>query len=186
MMTFIDLVLSEGYDAVTVERVVERANIGRSTFYMHYSGKEDILKQSMARPSSALAIIVGHDIGPEIVTQILVHFYEQRTRNRAFFTEPVRAIWVKCLAELIEPRLTKVARIARAQPVLPLPLIARQLAEAQIGLIINWLFGKSAAKPEAVAEALISSTRASLAALLRCRPDAQLFIPGEKVRVVQS
>ncbi len=61
MKAFIDLVLSEGYESVTVERIAERANIGRSTFYMHYKGKEDILKQSITRPSSHLAIIVGHD-----------------------------------------------------------------------------------------------------------------------------
>lgn len=186
MKAFIDLVLTEGYDAVTVERVAECANVGRSTFYMHYAGKEDILKQSMTRPSSTLAMIVGHDIAPEMVTQLLVHFHEQRKRNRVFFIAPVHAIWVKCLAELIEPRLAKVARLARTQPVLPLPLIALQLAESQIGLITHWLLGKSAARAEAMAEALISSTRASLAALLRCKPETPLFLSGETLRVIHS
>ena len=172
MTALADLLLSEGYEAVTVERVAERANVGRSTFYMHFKGKDDILKQSLMRPSSHLAVIVGRDLKPDDLLPILTHFQEQRRRNRAFFVAPMRALWVTCLAQMIEPRIATVARHAHARPVLPVPLIALQLAEAQIGLLTHWLTGKTAAKPEAIAQALIASTRASLAALLGCKPDA--------------
>ena len=64
MSAFIAIVLSDGYDAVTVERVAERANVGRSTFYMHYKGKEDILRQSLKHPCSVLVAIVGLDVAP--------------------------------------------------------------------------------------------------------------------------
>lgn len=36
------LILERGYDAVTVEDMCEAANVGRSTFYAHYSGKDDL------------------------------------------------------------------------------------------------------------------------------------------------
>jgi AcrR family transcriptional regulator len=182
MTTFVDLLLSEGYDAVTVERIAERANVGRSTFYLHYTGKDDILKQSMMRPSSHLATVVGCDLTPDILVPVLNHFFQQRKTNRVFFISPIRPLWVKCLAEMIEPRLALVARHGRGRPVLPLPLIALQLAEAQIGLIAGWLMATSATKPEAVAESLIASTRAITAALLRVASDATHAIPGEKIR----
>jgi AcrR family transcriptional regulator len=186
MTAFIDLVLSDGYETVTVESVAERANVGRSTFYLHYTGKEDILKQSMTRPSSFLAILIGHDFTPDMLVPILNHFAEQRRTNRVFFTSPIRPLWVKCLAEMIEPRLALLARHTRARPTLPLPLIALQLAEAELGLITGWLTGKSMAKAEAIAEALVASTRAMTAALLRAPPDATLIIPGEKLRVMHK
>jgi len=186
MSAFIEILLAEGYEAVTVERVAERANIGRSTFYMHYAGKEDILKQSMTRPSSHLAVIVGHDVTTAALVPILKHFQEQRRTNRIFFEWPIRPIWVKCLAEMIAPRLAQVARGARARPLVPLPLIAVQIAEAQIALVAHWLLGGVALAPEAVAEALIALTRALLSALLRPAPGASLFIPGEKLKVVHS
>lgn len=186
MSAFVEILLSEGYDGVTVERVAERANVGRSTFYMHYTGKEDILRQSMTRPSSGLAAIVGHDVAPGILVPLLEHFQQQRRMNRVFFNWPIRPIWVKCLAELIEPRLARVARQARARPILPLPLTALQIAEAQVGLVAQWLLGNVAAKPAAVAEALIANTHAMLASSLRCPPGAALFIAGEKLRVVHS
>src|SRR5882672_10299871 len=85
MGAFVSLLLSEGYDAVSVERVAARANVGRSTFYMHYTGKEDILRQSMARPSSVLAVVVGHDLPQEVLIRQLDHFNAQRHRNHIFF-----------------------------------------------------------------------------------------------------
>lgn len=179
---FIRVLLAEGYEAITVERLAEEANVGRSTFYMHYTGKEAILRESMRRPSSILSLIVGHDVPLELVVKQLEHFYEQRQRNHIFFSGPVRAIWVDCLAQLIAPRLATVARNARARPILPLSLIAKQIAEQQLALIASWLGGKTGPGADAVAEGLIAGTQATLAALLRCRADASLFIPGEKLR----
>jgi len=167
MSAFLELVLSRGYDAVTVEDIVERADIGRSTFYMHYAGKEDILRQSLRNPSSNLANIVGARILPASLLPILSHFREQRKINRMFFAWPARAIWAKCLADLIEPRLVAFARDGRGRAVVPPRLIALQIAEAQIALIANWLIGGNACRTEAMAEALVASTNAMVFALLR-------------------
>lgn len=41
----ITLIMKKGYDAITVEDICEAANIGRSTFYLHYASK-DALKRS--------------------------------------------------------------------------------------------------------------------------------------------
>src|SRR4051794_19225734 len=37
------LVLERGWDAVSVKDVCERADVGRSTFYVHFVDKEDLL-----------------------------------------------------------------------------------------------------------------------------------------------
>jgi len=36
------LILEKGYDAVTVQDVIDRANVGRSTFYAHFRDQEDL------------------------------------------------------------------------------------------------------------------------------------------------
>jgi AcrR family transcriptional regulator len=182
MRAFIDTLLAEGYEAITVERVAERANVGRSTFYMHYTGKEEILRQSMKNPSSLLAAMIGNVVAPEHVKHQLEHFHAQRRLNHVFFEGAVRAIWISCLAGLIEPRLATLVRHVRARPILPLPLIATQIAEAQLALIANWLVARPSLKAEIIGEALTVSTQGLLAALLRCRPDIPLLIPGEKLR----
>jgi hypothetical protein len=126
-----------------------------------------MLKQSMRHPSSHLANIVGALTPVEALLPILTHFREQKKINRIFFAWPIRPIWVKCLAEMIEPRLAVMARKTRARPILPPGMIALQIAEAQISLVANWLLGGFSCRPEAVAEALLASTHASASALLR-------------------
>src|SRR3990172_10395993 len=37
------LILEKGFDAVTIEEITQRADLGRATFYLHYKDKEDLL-----------------------------------------------------------------------------------------------------------------------------------------------
>jgi AcrR family transcriptional regulator len=38
-----DLILEKGYEEVTVQDVIDRADVGRSTFYAHFMDKDDLL-----------------------------------------------------------------------------------------------------------------------------------------------
>jgi AcrR family transcriptional regulator len=166
LSSFIELVLSRGYEDITVEDVVSHANVGRSTFYMHFKSKEALLKRSLTHPSLPLAALVDTQVPPQAMVELLDHFRTNRRRNRVFFTAPIRAIWVQHLAEMIEPRLVALSRTSRKLPLLPLPLAAQAIAEAQIGLVIHWLLGRTNVKIEAVAEALTAITKTTVAALL--------------------
>jgi AcrR family transcriptional regulator len=167
MSAFVELMLTRGFPEVSVEGIVALANVGRSTFYLHFRSKEDILRQSLTRPSGVLAALVGQDVPlPSVIAQ-LDHFHSQRKLNRVFFAEPAHAIWVRCLADLIEPRLAPMLRASRAtRPILPLPMVASQIAASQIVLISNWLTSRNPAKSDVIAAALIATTRANIAALI--------------------
>jgi AcrR family transcriptional regulator len=43
----LSLILEKGYEAMTVEDICEAANVGRSTFYAHYSSKEDLKRSGL-------------------------------------------------------------------------------------------------------------------------------------------
>jgi AcrR family transcriptional regulator len=152
--------------------VVERANVGRSTLYAHFGGLEGMLKQALTWPSMRLAELVDQPMTPLELSPQLEHFKEQRRRNRVFFVPPIRGLWVRRLAELIEPRLEALARQqSRTAPLLPWSFIANQVAENQIALVANWLASRLATPSEAVAAAMIAMTRATIDALAPARTD---------------
>jgi AcrR family transcriptional regulator len=41
------LIREKGYDRITVEKILERASVGRSTFYTHFRDKDDLLASSI-------------------------------------------------------------------------------------------------------------------------------------------
>ncbi len=45
--SLIALILEKGYDAVTVQDITDRANLGRATFYLHYNNKDELLLSMM-------------------------------------------------------------------------------------------------------------------------------------------
>lgn len=160
---FIELMLQNGYDALTVEAVTERANVGRSTFYMHFRSKEDVLRQCLTNTNRDLARALDASTSGDQMVPLLQHYYEQRRTNHVFLVAPVRALWVRSLADEIEVKIT-----ARVSPraLLPLRLIALHLAEIEIGLVAQWLLARTPVKANRVAEALLATTRAAAAALL--------------------
>jgi AcrR family transcriptional regulator len=45
----IRLIKRKGYDALTVQEIIDEADIGRATFYAHYRGKDDLLRGGFER-----------------------------------------------------------------------------------------------------------------------------------------
>ncbi len=162
---FIDLVLTRGYEPLTAADISRKANVGRSTFYLHYDGKEALLAESLRNVSNQLAACVDGNLTPQQPVPLLEHFREQRTVNRSFFADPIRSLWVKSLAALMESRLS--ARSGGLRSDLPRSLVALMIAEMQIALITHWLTYKSTLKAELIAAALIANTRAMLSAFGR-------------------
>ncbi|MFX3633165.1 MAG: TetR/AcrR family transcriptional regulator [Candidatus Pristimantibacillus sp.] len=42
---FVDLILENGYESVTIQEVADRADYNRGTFYKHFLGKEELLNE---------------------------------------------------------------------------------------------------------------------------------------------
>lgn len=43
----LELMIERGYDAVTVQDLLDRADVGRTTFYAHYRDKDDLLVEGL-------------------------------------------------------------------------------------------------------------------------------------------
>lgn len=54
-----ELILEKGYDSVTVEDITERADLGRTTFYLHFKDKEELLLKSLEAVAEDLVVQIG-------------------------------------------------------------------------------------------------------------------------------
>ena len=62
----VELMLEKRYDSITVQDILDRADIGRSTFYAHYTDKEDLLMSELTRLMRTLQVYThepGHAHG---------------------------------------------------------------------------------------------------------------------------
>jgi AcrR family transcriptional regulator len=164
LAAFRHLVFTVGYDEISVRDIIERAGIGRSTFYDHFEDKDDVLRQSVGPVLAVLAATLDDAPPPAQLTAVVAHFNDNLRMARAFFGGPPRRLIARYLAELIEARL---ATMNGSAPLLPVTMIAAQLAESQLGLVQSWLEDPARVDAAAVANALVLTTRASARALLR-------------------
>ncbi len=167
LAAFRALVLDHPYETLAVSDIVEHANVGRSTFYEHFEGKDALLSESVSGPFQILADLIGAAELPASLVGVITHFRENRRISRTLLTGPTRPILTRSLADLIEARLVAQARRAPTRPIVPDALAAIHLAAGQLALIEHWLTLPRGCQPEAIADALFVSTNAATAALYR-------------------
>ncbi len=162
---FIGLVTQRRYEDLTIEDIVRRSGVGRSTLYEHFPGKDSILKVSLRGPFSILADAIRPADNTASLTRLLEHFWSNRALGSSIFAGPTRE---KCLGVLIghvEQRL--VSRPGGAALIVPTRLAATQIAEALLAPVLAWLFGKSRCPAAVLAAALRKSSIALVVALSR-------------------
>ena len=158
---FVDLIFSEGFENISVQAIVANAGVARSTFYEHFSSKEDVLRASMAQFFEVLALCVSSEDQPSELVHVLAHFWQNRRLTDAIFAGTPRRILGLSLSEMIE------ARLRDRKLLVPHRLSAIQLAEAQLALVENWLRGRAFAPVDEMAAALHQTSFALANALIR-------------------
>jgi len=178
---FRDLVLTRGYEKTTVFEVIDRANVGRSTFYEHFENKEHLLGESLAPLLRALGTVDDSQSSVDAVTFLFHHFLENRESNAGFFAGSMGAVVTTFLAAAIEAELSN--RLDDS-PAIPLTLAAATLAAAQIAFVNAWIRDPSAITAEIAAARLCASAVASATSLLgvRIRPRAPVELTSEPAR----
>lgn len=71
----LDLIEEQGFDALTVSEIIQRAMVSRTAFYRNYQDKYDLVEQIFDEAMSSLLDAVG-GLGQEHPAQIWVAFFE--------------------------------------------------------------------------------------------------------------
>lgn len=137
---FVQLML-EGrrYDRIKVSDLIERAGVGRSTFYEHYRNKDEVLGESIRHPFAMLADAVERGFDVARLRSVLVHFVENRIQARAVFGGAARRQVSRVLASMIEERLRSRARKNGVATSASIKIAAVAIADGQLAAIVSWL-----------------------------------------------
>ena len=68
---FTQLVFKEGFESISPRKLAEAANVGRSTFYEHFSGMDELLALSIGHMFDRLAeLSLQAELKPELISVI--------------------------------------------------------------------------------------------------------------------
>lgn len=135
------LIVSKDYESITVQDLIDEADIGRSTFYAHYAGKDDLLRQGFEHLRAEL----GSAEKPGGVSEPLafsaamfVHAERYKDIYRALVGSRGNGI---VLAEIRKVLLDRVLKDLGnfAAPDVPKELMARFLVDSFQSVLTWWL-----------------------------------------------
>ncbi|WP_368396677.1 TetR/AcrR family transcriptional regulator [Streptococcus oralis] len=75
---FLQLLNDKGYDATTVQDIIDLADVGRSTFYCHYKSKELLLDELCRYLFHHLFESEGHFTTEDYLAHIFLHFQKNQ------------------------------------------------------------------------------------------------------------
>jgi len=141
------LMQEKRYDDITVQNIIDRADVGRSTFYTHFQDKEDLMTIGLMRLMNTLSEMVTSSSGTGeqrlLPTQELFeHMQENQNlfgsivhgRGMELFFEKGQEFWIHKLTIDLEARLPE-----GKQPSVPIPVLAHFVAGTFVTILRWWL-----------------------------------------------
>jgi len=169
----IELISERAYDAITIQDIVDRANVGRTTFYLHYSSKDELFISCHEAIVSEFRIGPLHPLSreellspeaPPGMTSAYRHLEDARARLYQLFQGKDSLLILRRIrdwsAQEIEASLR--AAFAEADSTIPLDVLANYLAGAQIALVQWWLEKRQPHTPENLAQTFHRLQRAAI------------------------
>lgn len=153
----VELMLEKRYDDITVQDIIDRANIGRSTFYAHFLDKEDLLVSDFSRVLDMFSQHGGEGQGntgahgPPNVAVFFRHVQEYQQLYKAL----VRSGQIELLTKKAHQRLRHNIEqhlvqfdASNRSPVVLLSLAASTMASTMVSMLQWWLDNEMPYTPE--------------------------------------
>ncbi|MEQ4721060.1 helix-turn-helix domain-containing protein [Nonomuraea sp. B19D2] len=162
------LILEKGYDAVTVTDIIDRADVGRSTFYSHFVDKQDVLFSNL--DELGFLHLAPPARSGELFTFSLPMFEHVRERWPLVQALLGRRGGVGLVHARGEQLLTAVVRdelvAAGARVSASLDLLVMCVVGAFMGLLRAWVDGETTASPSELDAAFRAAVEPGVRAVL--------------------
>ena len=142
----IELITEREYDAITIQDIVDRANIGRTTFYLHYNNKDELFMSCHETIVGKFHLGSLHPLTREefLSTETppeMASAYQHLEKKRAFLYPIFQGKDSLLILRQIRDRSAREIEanlrtaFAEAESKIPLDMLANYLAGAQIELM---------------------------------------------------
>ena len=147
---FVALMREKGYSTITVNDLIERANIGRSTFYSHYRDKEDLFVHELDRVIEALSQPLPQEEELPFFPSLGLfrHVGEEYELYKALVWTPGIDLLIKHLQKSLSSRIEQGLQNSAKDFDIPLPILANSIAGSFLTLLKWWLENKMTYSPE--------------------------------------
>lgn len=148
---FSDIVLVRRYEDIRIGEILEQADVGRSTFYTHFLGKDDLLARSMDWMLTVLASMAAPEPDMAAVRFLMQHIWENRERGRTILSGQPGAVVMRALSVKLESGLEDMCEQSGQTPPIALRFVANQIAASQFALLQTWIAGEAPCTVEVLA-----------------------------------
>jgi AcrR family transcriptional regulator len=176
----IALILEKGYDKITVQDIIDRANVGRSTFYAHYLDKQDLLESGLARLREELGRNLAGDDATESAEWMLLPslaLFRHTGQHHDLFRAMIGGTGIDLVIKTIDEALTGHAQALldqlvarRGQPSVPPRVIVTYVVGALLALLTWWLDNDMPYPPEQMDQMFRQLTTPGVAAVFGKAP----------------
>ena len=149
-VALVELIREKDYSTITVSDIIERANVGRSTFYAHYRDKDDLFVGEMDRVIELLSQrIPGQEEIPFFPSLGLFrHVGEEIELYKALLWTPGIDLLIKHLQKTLSQRVEQGLQKSGQEYDVPLPILANFIVGSFLTLLKWWLENKMIHSPE--------------------------------------
>lgn len=170
--SLIDLINERGYESITIQDIVDRANIGRTTFYLHYDSKDELLMSCHDAIISEFHIGARHLSREQFLSRdapagmiaAYQHLHEKQALLYSIFQGRDSLSILRQIrdwnAQQLQANLRSV--FVETESTIPFDLLANYLAGAQIAMLQWWLEKRRTHTPESVAHTFHRLQRAAI------------------------
>ncbi len=156
----IALILEKRYDKITVQDIIDRANIGRSTFYAHFLDKEDLLISGFHAFDDEINEYMKNEAHASESEEHLLHsliFFRHAYANRDLYRAMLEGGGADTLMDTARRHITENIRSHLAEALseesetaVPLPVVTSFLAGAMLSVLTWWLDADLPYPPEQI------------------------------------
>ncbi len=178
----IALVAEKGYDAVTVEEITERADVGRTTFYLHYQDKDDLLLEVTGQVADQLEkqilnLLHIKEVSIEDIAPMIFKLAGENLRMyRIIMSGQCGPKIFKQFQDTLTRLFRRVLKVeikkSAVQPAIPLDLAATYLWGALQSTLVWWLDNDMPYQVHEIVRLFCQLSKQGTGCMLTTAPDA--------------